>query len=263
LSETVRAVLVRFCELNSNDGDCVMKTILRSTVAAATLLTISLGAQAADLPMRPYQATAPAVVQQVYNWTGIYVGVNGGGAWGNQDPLNIITNRFDNRSIGISGGLFGGTVGAQIQAAHVVLGLEADLDWAGISGSSTITPTVGGTGGLGTFNAKTNIDWESTVRARVGYANNNWLFYATGGVALLGAKTTLTAPAGGALCGGILANCTGTDRQAGLALGAGLEYGITPALSAKLEYLYVSAVSLDVSHTNEIRAGLNYRFGGM
>ena len=90
----------------------------------------------------------PAVaVQQVYNWTGFYVGVNGGGAWGSQDPLNIITNRFDGLSTGISGGLFGGTVGAQMQMGHVVMGLEADLDWASITGSSAITPTIAGVGG--------------------------------------------------------------------------------------------------------------------
>jgi len=41
-----------------------------------------------------------------------------------------------------------------------------------------------------------------------------------------------------------------------------VEYGITPNLSAKLEYLYISAVSLDVSHHGEVRAGVNYRFGG-
>ena len=243
-----------------------MKTILHATVAAAALMSITFGAQAADLPMAPsYQpAAAPVVVQQVYNWTGFYVGVNGGGAWGNQDPLNIITNRFDGLSTGISGGLFGGTVGAQMQMAHVVMGLEADLDWASITGSSVITPTIGGSPASSfPFNAKTNIDWESTVRARVGYASDNWLFYGTGGLALLGAKTTLTAPSGAALCGGVLANCSGTSRQAGLALGAGLEYGFTPALSAKFEYLYISAVSLSVSHNNEIRAGLNYRFGGM
>ena len=239
-------------------------TKLFGAIATATASFAALAsAHAADLPMRPYEAPAPVAVQQVYNWTGFYVGVNGGGAWGSQDPLNIITNRFDGLSTGISGGLFGGTVGAQMQMGHVVMGLEADLDWASITGSSAITPTIAGVGELGTFNAKTNIDWESTVRARVGYANNNWLYYATGGLALLGAKTTLTTPSGAAVCGDVLANCTGTDRQAGIALGAGLEYGFTPALSAKLEYLYVSAVSLSVSHNNEIRAGLNYRFGGM
>jgi outer membrane immunogenic protein len=239
-----------------------MRKLLPLTVLASSLLTAWASAQAADLPMAPtYKAPAP--VQQVYNWTGFYVGVNGGGAWGSQDPLNIITNRFDNASTGISGGLFGGTVGAQMQMAHVVMGLEADLDWASIKGSSIITPTIGGVGAGIPFNANTNIKWESTARARVGYASDNVLFYGTAGLALLGAKTTLTAPGGAAVCGGVLANCTGTSRQAGLALGGGIEYGFTPALSAKVEYLYVSAVSLSVSHNNEIRAGLNYRFGGM
>ncbi len=234
------------------------------TIAMASFASV-VSASAADLPMKPYEAPSPVVVQQVYNWTGFYVGVNGGYGWGTQDPLNIITNRFDNISQSIAGGVFGGTVGAQIQAAHVVMGLEADLDWAGITGSGTIYPTVGGIPiPPGTpFNAKTNIDWESTVRARVGYASDNWLFYATGGLALLGAKTALTTPSGAAVCGGVFANCSATNRQAGLALGAGLEYGFTQNLSAKFEYLYIAAASLEVSRHSEIRAGLNYRFGGM
>ena len=42
-----------------------------------------------------------------------------------------------------------------------------------------------------------------------------------------------------------------------------LEYGITPNVSAKLEYLYITAVSLELSHLNVVRAGLNFRFGGI
>jgi hypothetical protein len=42
----------------------------------------------------------------------------------------------------------------------------------------------------------------------------------------------------------------------------GVEYAFTPNWSAKAEYLYVTAASLDISHNNEIRAGVNYRFGG-
>jgi outer membrane immunogenic protein len=80
----------------------------------------------------------------VYNWTGIYFGLNGGGGWGSQDPLNLITNRFDGRSLGFSGGVFGGTAGAQIQSGHAVLGFEADLDWTGLKGTSTYIPTIGG-----------------------------------------------------------------------------------------------------------------------
>ena len=48
----------------------------------------------------------------------------------------------------------------------------------------------------------------------------------------------------------------------GTTAGAGVEYEITPAISAKFEYLYITAVSLEVSHINEVRAGVNYRFGG-
>ena len=167
-----------------------MKKLLPLTLFASSLLTAWASAQAADLPMAPAYK-APVAVQQVYNWTGFYVGVNGGYAWGGADALNIITNRFDNSSTSISGGLFGGTVGAQMQMAHVVMGLEADLDWAGMKGASVITPTIGGSGPVVPFNASTNIKWESTARARVGYASDNVLFYGTAGLALLGAKTTL------------------------------------------------------------------------
>jgi len=185
-----------------------MKKLLTAiTIATASFATL-VSAQAADLPMAPtYQPPpAPVVVRQVYNWTGLYVGVNGGYGSGKQDPLNIITNRFDNLSTNISGGAFGGTFGAQIQAGHVVMGLEADIDWASITGSSVINPTAGGliVSALGPFNSKTLIDWESTARVRVGYANDNWLFYGTGGLALLGAKTTLTTTGGTAVCGGFL-----------------------------------------------------------
>jgi outer membrane immunogenic protein len=235
---------------------------IMSPIVAATL-AVGLGqvALAADLPQRPAPLLSPT---PVYNWTGIYVGLNGGGGWGRTEALNIITNRFEGDTVSFSGGVAGGTAGAQIQSGHVVLGFEADLDWAGLRGSATIFPTMGGVP-VSPFPlpVTTKIDWEATARARIGYANDNWLFYATGGLALLGAKTSFT-PAVGIPCGtfGIL-NCSGTNKQVGAALGGGVEYGITPNISAKVEYLYLTAVSLDVSHHSEIRAGLNYRFGGM
>ena len=72
---------------------------------------------AADLPLRaPVVARAPLA----YNWTGLYLGINGGYAWGNQDPFDVITNRFDSFSDRLNGWTFGGTVGAQVQVAHVL-----------------------------------------------------------------------------------------------------------------------------------------------
>jgi len=235
-------------------------------VTAAMAAVVSFGsAYAADLGVKARPAPV-AVPVPYYDWTGFYVGVNGGGAWGSQDPFNIITDRFDRFRHNISGGVVGGTVGAQVQVKHVVLGVEADLDWADITGSSVATATVAGVPIAGPFNAQTKIDWESTARLRVGYANDNWLLYSTGGVALLGAKTNLTTVAGGTVCGSgdlIFGHCSATNRQFGAVLGGGLEYAFNPSLSAKLEYLYIAAVSLDVSRHSEIRAGLNYHFVGL
>src|SRR3954468_5487760 len=115
------------------------KIIFFTTSAAVALLTTSLVAQAADLPTKAY-VSAP-VAAQVYNWTGFYVGVNGGYGWGAQDPLTLFSNRFDRTSFNINGGMLGGTIGAQIQQGYVVLGIEGDLDWANIKGNSISTPT--------------------------------------------------------------------------------------------------------------------------
>jgi outer membrane immunogenic protein len=239
------------------------KVFILTTVALVAFVGAVQPVTAADLPTRPAYAPAPIMSPvPVYNWTGIYVGLNGGYGWGNQDPLNLITNRLDGDSVAFSGGVFGGTAGAQIQSGHVVIGFEADLDWANMKGSATFVPIILGVPGAA-ISASTNIDWETTARARVGYAQDNWLFYATGGLAILGTKAAFT-PALTLTCGNYtLLNCSGTSKQIGAALGAGVEYGITQNVSAKLEYLYITAASLDVSHHSEIRLGVNYRFGGL
>ena len=237
-----------------------MRRIALMAAVSATFAGLMFGAQAADLGYPPVYAP-PTAAPTPFNWTGWYVGVNGGGAWGRQDPFNIITDRFDSFSASISGGLVGGTLGAQAQAGSVLLGIEADIDWAHITGSTTVTPTVGGVP-LVPVTASTSIDTQSTLRLRAGLPLNNWLPYLTAGVAVLEAKTNLTTPAGVAVCGGIFSGCSGSNRQIGAALGGGVEYAFTPNWSAKLEYLYVTAASLDISHNNEIRAGVNYRFTG-
>jgi outer membrane immunogenic protein len=234
---------------------------LLTTVAVLTIGLVPL-AQAADMSL-PYRAPMP-VAAPVYNWTGIYLGVNGGYGWGQQDPFSVITNRFDNATVGFSGGTFGGTAGAQVQLAHVVLGFESDIDWANIKGSSTFSPMIlnAPLPGTPTFNASTSITSVTTGRVRVGYAQENWLYYATGGVAILGATTNLTTLAG-PVCGsaGIL-NCSATNHRLGGTVGAGVEYGFAPNWSVKAEYLYIAAAAVELSHVNEVRFGVNYRFGG-
>jgi len=227
------------------------------------LATSALSANAADLAVK---AGPAPVVAQVYNWTGFYVGVNGGYGWGTQDPLTLFSNRFDRSSFNISGGMFGGTIGAQIQQGYVVLGIEGDLDWANIKGTGTSTPTIGGgllfPAGIA-LNIAANTSAVGTARIRAGVAMNNWLFYATGGAAFVKESANGTS-IGGVACGtlGLFPNCAASSWRPGLAAGLGAEWGFAQNWSAKLEYLYIEAIGSGVStdHINTVRGGINYRF---
>lgn len=233
---------------------------------AAALSFIGCGATvAADLPTAPLKA--PAVSAAVYNWTGMYVGANGGWSWGNQDPLILFGNRFDRSSMSMSGGMVGGTVGAQIQQGYVVLGVEGDLDWANIKGNYVVTPTVLGgpivQGQTITLNMNSNISAFGTARLRAGAALDNFLLYVTGGVAVVKSSANGTSIAG-VPCGtlGVFPNCSASAWRPGVVAGLGLEYGFTPNWSVKGEYLYTKVIGTGVStdSLNTLRAGINYRF---
>ena len=238
-----------------------MRTVLKSLVMLFSV-AVADQAVAADLPARTY-APAP-VAAAVYNWTGMYVGVNGGYGSGDQDPLTLFSNRFDRSSFSIKGGMFGGTIGAQIQQGYVVLGLEGDLDWANISGNATITPSILGVGQGVTLNTSNKISAVGTARARVGVAMNNWLFYSTGGVAFVKSSAAAISVAG-LPCGtlfGAASNCSASSWRPGIAAGLGFEYAFTPNWSLKAEYLYLRVVGTGVStdSLNTVRSGINYRF---
>src|SRR5450432_1123854 len=110
---------------------------MRRIFAAAALVAVgSPAAFAADLPV--HQAySSPAGVASVYNWTGIYVGTNAGYGSGKQDPLGLFSNDFAAFNYTLSGGMIGGTFGAQIQSGHVVIGIESDVDWTSMRGSGS------------------------------------------------------------------------------------------------------------------------------
>jgi outer membrane immunogenic protein len=238
-----------------------MDDMKKFIVGAAFATVGSTCAFAADLPVQAYKS-AP-VVAQVYNWTGFYVGVNGGYGWGSQDPLTLVSNRFDRTSFNVSGGMFGGTMGAQIQQGYVVLGLEGDLDWANIKGNGIISPAIAGIGQGITLNIASNISAVGTARARVGVAMNNSLFYVTGGAAFVKSSANGTSIAGSP-CGtlGVLPNCAASAWRPGIAAGLGMEYGFTPNWSLKGEYLYTQVIGTGAStdKLNTFRGGINYRF---
>ena len=192
-----------------------------------------------------------------------YLGVNGGYGFGQQTPGSLFGDSFSAFNYNANGFLGGLTAGAQIQSGHTLLGLEADIDWAHINGSSSGTVSFNGFP-IGTATLSSTLSAISTARARVGYALDNWLFFITGGLAVTNETSTLTGPVG-FVCGTGAFNsppCSSpAELHLGLAAGAGLEYGITQNLSAKGEWIWVGAGAGNTLKENILRAGLNWRFG--
>src|ERR1700730_8984987 len=106
---------------------------MRKLFGTAALLTaFATSAMAADVALRaPARYVAPV---SVYNWTGFYLGIEGGGGWGFAQQRDALG--FNSGGYNVSGGLVGGTLGYNWQINRLVLGLEADEAWADIRGST-------------------------------------------------------------------------------------------------------------------------------
>lgn len=195
-------------------------------LAAAAVVMASLPALA-----QPAPAYAPTY-QNLFNWTGFYVGLHGGWGWGD---ANVASQ--DGHSLG-------GQAGFNHQfVSGILFGIETDISFTGADAN------LGG--------ATFSIDYFGTVRGRIGYAFDRVLVYATGGLAY----------AGGQFSVGPFAY---DHTHFGYVLGFGLEGMITPNISVRLEYLYTDfhsrtfqtlagpfGVGFDSSF---LRAGVNYRF---
>ncbi len=219
-----------------------------------------------------------------YDWTGFYLGGHLGTAWGSSSWMA-------GPGIGGSTALFqpidtfdeGGSWFAGFQGGynymlpnHLLLGAEADFSFpswpklptgvnpfgVSIGGSSTFKSST-----LGTASFAETALASGTVRGRIGYAPGNWLFYATGGLAWTYNQQSLTQASTG-----------NTDTpflwRLGWAAGAGVEAPITPRWTARLEYLFTDYGRTTTAffggtqpvssnwELQEVRFGLNYRFGG-
>jgi outer membrane immunogenic protein len=220
-------------------------------------------ATAADLAARPY-TKAPPMVAAVYDWTGFYIGANGG--WGSS--RNSWDSVPPNAAFGpegahdATGGTVGGQIGYRWQAGTFVFGLEAQGNWADFSGSNASQLFAGQVN-------HTNVDAFGLFTGQVGYAVNNVLLYVKGGAAV-------TANSYRSTLGGIVA-VTGDDTRWGGTIGAGLEYAFAPNWSVGVEYdhlfmqdkTYTFTAPGGLFGTDRIRqdvdlvtARLNYRFGG-
>ena len=223
-----------------------MKKVLIAVIGGAAAAYASL-AQAADLP---YRREAPASYDYppTFTWTGFYVGANAGLGFGGFNGYGA--NYFGSTPIG---GAFGLTAGYNYQSGKLVVGGEGDYAWSHIANSASPYARVTSSGIV------QNLD---TIRARFGYAADRALFFATAGYAGANIRGVLSAP-------GAVAD--ETYYANGFTLGLGVEYAITPHITAKAEYLYASlgsntyfnntsAASSAGANINLIRTGLNYKF---
>ena len=252
---------------------------------------MTVAAAAADLPNTKGEPVYAPPPPPPPTWTGFYLGVNGG--YGGDRfvyPFNASAEDIvDDEDIGTigangnanitsSGFLAGGQIGYnwQFPASNFVLGGEADIDWSSIRGrlGANINAFEGDEGLSASADAGTHLQYLGTARVRLGYAFGNILPYITGGFAYGQTSSfyNVNFSEGG---GGETFGDSTQHFQTGWTAGAGLEYQITPNLSFKTEYLYVSLSPTTLYSFNEdglsfnlqerttvniVRAGLNYRF---
>ena len=219
-----------------------MKSLI---VGIAALLAIgaNIPAHAADMAVK---APPPAPAPPPYDWSGLYVGANFGGAW-SSGSLDIPGNNFYG---GLTEFVAGGQVGYNFQAGHLLFGVEGDFDGATFSHPALPGPTLG----------SVSDHWIGTAAGRAGFAADRWLIYGKLG--------------GGWVHSSAIGNFSGqsfsgSNTSGGWLAGAGLEYGFKSHWTVRLEYDHLSlagwtsptipAIALN-RDLQMVTAGISYKF---
>lgn len=214
--------------------NALLASVLITTFGAAT------AASAADLAARPYNK-APAMIAAVYDWSGFYIGANGG--WGSTRKcwdLNTflgtpVTPALAEGCHDAKGGTVGGQIGYRWQSSAWVFGLEAQGNWANFKGSNPSQQLLA-------IN-ESKVDAFGLFTGQIGYAWNNTLLYVKGGAGVTSDKYT----------GYTLANVAfddGRETRWGGTVGVGLEYGFAPNWSFGVEYNHMFLGNRDVGLTS-------------
>jgi len=233
-----------------------MKSIFAILLAAA--LAASSAALAADLPVAAAPTYAPAVTP--FTWSGIYFGAQGGYGWGSTSQS--FSNGAPSGNSDPQGWLGGVYLGYNWQGNNVIFGLEGDFEGADINGS--FTRNSGSTSA-----GSADMNWDASIRGRLGLAFDRSLLYATGGVAFADYDFK-----GGPNFGSPIPCCGYSDTLTGWTVGAGWEHAWTNHFTTRIEYRYTdygkangnlsapfSSVKMPTkSTTNVVRVGIGYKF---
>ncbi|MHC2173934.1 outer membrane immunogenic protein [Bradyrhizobium diazoefficiens] len=196
-----------------------MNKILIGAIGAVAL-SLSAPASAADLAARPYTKAPPPMVAAIYDWSGFYIGINGGGGSAHKcwDFVTPVTGVLIGEGChNATGGTVGGQVGYRWQSANWVFGLEGQGNWADFSGDNVSTTFIG-TG----LRDRSKINAFGLFTGQVGYAWNNVLFYVKGGGAVVSDRYR-----GYDVITGLEFDRANETRWGGT-VGAGLEFGFAP-----------------------------------
>jgi len=231
------------------------KVTTRDLRLLALLGGLMLGAPAAlaaDLPSRTVAPVMPVLTPAPYSWSGVYIGVNGGGGF---DHFGFPYTAYAVPAVGVvgtsginSGGpvagaqvgfnmmltsvpIFGSLLNGLPLVDHMVTGLELDTDWANLHGSSSVPF------GPASLAFGTRVEDFGTARWRIGYAFDRLLVYLTGGLTFATIQTSYSIGAPYSLGSITTTTRTGIPPRIGVA-GGGLEYALTNKWTVKAEYLY-------------------------
>jgi outer membrane immunogenic protein len=201
---------------------------LKPAIVGSTFVLLIGTVHAADMATpKTAMPILPPPVQPTMEWTGFYVGLNGGYGWSEALNVSIVEtarNKSFMRSSTMPGGFVGGgQAGYNWQSGHWVFGFEADIQYVDLGGA------VEWNGFEGLRLSSGQSQYMGTVRARLGYAIDRTMFYATGGFAY----------------GGLIENPLSGDSTSnqGFAVGGGFEYAFTENWTGRIEGLYLNLES--------------------
>ena len=259
---------------------------LRSTLvtAASVLALTTASAFAADLPSKK---EAPAFnPAPVFTWTGFYVGLNAGAAFGGNRGGITPTGNFGNAALfpaanlgalaaigngnNGNGARFtgGGQIGYNYQIGSFVMGIETDLNFIASSngsGNAVVLPVaLGGPGNTTvTFARGSNNKWFGTLRPRLGFAVDRALFYVTGGLSYGGGNGSGSVTIANAAGPTAIFTSNGGGNKVGYVLGGGIEYAVTNNWIMRGEYLYIGRSGGGRTYVAPVAApGFGFSTGG-
>jgi opacity protein-like surface antigen len=231
--------------------ELAMKKVGLAIVVIA--LSAGRGALAADLPVKAEPAFIPA-----FAWTGCYAGGHAGGGWARKnatDPAQLVQDAFlgfgstvgvTTAQVDATGYLIGGQFGCDYQFyGNAVVGVEGAVSGGNIRADTSVPLPLGDPGDIVKFTARA--DFISSATVRLGYAWDRFLLYVKGGGAWAGDKYSAVGTFAGT---GF--DFEGVDLRTGWTVGAGAEWALWDAWSARLEYDYYNFGSKSVLMSDAI-----------